>query len=62
MCIQKITFWLNLPRKKDENCNLCAFLKSTIVTQKIFFEKQVFKQKFYNVPDFDIKVLKRVRF
>ena len=62
MCIQKVTFWLILPRKMDEFCNFCAFLKSTILTQKIMFEKQVFEQKLYNVSDLDIMILKRVRF
>ena len=54
--------WLNLPRKTDEVCNFCAFLKSTILTQKNIFKKRVLKQKFYKKWDFEIKKLKHVRF
>ena len=50
MCIQKITFWLNLPRKLNEFCIFCAFFNSTILTQKV-----VLKSRFFN------KIL-RVRF
>ena len=42
MCIEKIKFWLNLPRKLEEFCNFCAFLNSRILTQKNVFKKQVF--------------------
>ena len=45
MCIQKITFWLNLPRKRAEFCKFCAFSKRTILTQKKAFFKASFLTK-----------------
>ena len=51
MCTQKITFWLNLPRKVDEYCIFCALLKSTLLTQKISLNSR-----------FLLKILHRVRF
>ena len=51
MCIQKIKFWLNLPRQMDEFWISCAFLKSTILTQKFFL-----KSRFWT------KILQHVRF
>ena len=47
--------WMNF-------ANFVHFQKSTILTRKTIFEKQVFQQKIYNLSDFDIKILKRVRF
>ena len=62
MCFQKITFWLNLPRKLDEFCNFCALLKSTILTQKISLTSRFLLKILYNVSDFELKFLQRVRF
>ena len=45
----------------DEFCNFCAFLKSTILTQKNVL-KTGFLRKVYNVSDFEFKILKRVSF
>ena len=52
MCIQKITFWLNLPRKLDE---FFAFLKSTILTQKMFL-KSIFLTKNLQRVRFSIQI------
>ena len=62
MCIQKIPFWLNLPRKMDEFCNFCAFLKNTILTQKITLKSRFFNKNFTTREILNIKNLKRVRF
>ena len=50
------------PRKMDEFCNFCAFLKNTILTQKLFLKNMFFQQKFYNVSDFKTKVSQHLIF
>ena len=72
MCTQKFAFSLNLLRKMDEYCVFCAFLKRTILTQKIiskivflnkkFTTSQILNEIFYNASIFDLKVLQRVCF
>ena len=61
VCIQKITFWFFLLHENDIFCIFRASLKRIILNWKFHYMSD-FELKKYNLSDFDLKVLQRVRF